>query len=324
MRAPAFWNSRNWAMRALMPIASFYDSASILYRAFQPVTTLPIPVICVGNLTLGGAGKTPVALHIGQRMKARGINTYFLSRGYGGTLAHPTLIDPQKHSAAQAGDEPLLLARLLPTVVAKDRVAGALFALQQGAQAIIMDDGFQNPRLAKTLSLVVINGKTGFGNGRVFPAGPMREKPQMGLRRAHAAIIINPTNALPKLLPEMIVMTARTQAENVPVIKGQKVIAFAGIAYPEGFFDMLRGLGAQPVETMSFPDHYPYQRADLKRLGDKARALQAPLVTTAKDAVRLPAFFREKVSVIDLSLVFDREDILDALLDYAMDKHAKP
>lgn len=225
-----------------------------------------------------------------------------------------------EHTARQVGDEPLLLAQVLPTVVARDRVKGADFALSQGAEAIIMDDGFQNPSLYKTLSLLVVDGLTGFGNGRVMPAGPLREPPQSGFARAHAVIAINPgtqTPALPKGKP---VMNAKTQPHTSLALGGQKLLAFCGIAYPQKFFSMLAKLGATLADTVSYPDHYQYRQSDIDHLIMKAREAQAMLATTAKDAVRLPPAFQKQVAVIDMGLVFENEAALDALLEHAL-KH---
>ncbi|MDE3060138.1 MAG: tetraacyldisaccharide 4'-kinase [Pseudomonadota bacterium] len=323
MRTPAFWNSPSLLSTLLLPLSVIYEMGATLRRAWTKPVMLPVPVICIGGLTAGGAGKTPVALHVGRKLKEKHIAAFFLSRGYGGTEMGPLLVDPEEHTAAQVGDEPLLLARVLPTVIAKDRVNGAKFAIAQGAKVIVMDDGFQNPAIAKTLSLLVIDGERGFGNGRLLPSGPLREPWPQGCRRAHAIIVINNTNLLPALPQDRPVLFARTQAApETAAVRGKKIIAFCGLAYPQKFFDMLRGQGAELAESIPFSDHYPYTEADIKMLARKAKAIHTPLVTTPKDAVRLPPAFRQWVTVVDITLSFENDAALDALIDYALTHEA--
>jgi tetraacyldisaccharide 4'-kinase len=318
MKTPSWWNERNITSVLLLPISVLYESISVLRRSFIAPIILPVPVICIGGLTAGGAGKTPVALHIGKLAKERGIETFFLSRGYGGTLEGPVLVDLAKHNAQQVGDEPLLLAKVLPTVVAKDRLSGARFAITQGAKAIIMDDGLQNPAIVKTLSLVVIDGTNAFGNRWLMPSGPLREIPNIGLGRAHAAIIVDRTIHSPNLPPGLPVLAAKTIASTENALRGKKVIAFCGIASPKKFFTTLTNLGVSPVETIAFPDHYLYSADDWKKLVKKANSIKAGLVTTAKDAVRLPPSVQKQLSVVDITLSFDNPVLLDAVLDFAL------
>ncbi len=203
-------------------------------------------------------------------------------------------------------------------MIAKDRAAGAQYAVTRGAKAIIMDDGFQNPHVAKKLSLVVIDGEYGFGNGRMLPAGPLREPASAGIRRADAVIVINQSQNLPVIPASKPVLLAKTEPKDAPAMRGKRVIAFCGIAHPQKFFDMLAALGAVLPEALSFPDHYAYTDADIKKLAATARQHQAPLVTTPKDAVRLPKMFRDKVTAIDIGLAFENPAALDFLLDYAL------
>jgi len=319
MKTPTFWNEPNKLSNLLWPFSVVYEMASTLRRSFTTPVVLPVPVICVGNLTAGGAGKTPVALHIGKLLKDKNINAFFLSRGYGGTLKGPLAVKLGKHTALEVGDEPLLLAKLLPTIVAKDRVSGARLAVAQGAKVIIMDDGYQNPTIAKTLSLVIIDGHTGFGNGRILPAGPLRESPDTGLSRAHAAIIIDRTPAAPPLPKDYPTLFAKTQLTAANALKGVKTMAFCGIGNPQKFFTSLANLGISPVETIAFPDHHLYSASDWRKLVAKANKHQAVLVTTAKDAVRLPASLQREVAVVDVALAFDNPALLDAILDYAIE-----
>lgn len=315
MKTPVFWNSANALSTLLLPLSWIYSAGHALrWKLVKPVT-LPVPVICIGNATAGGAGKTPVAIAVGEYFKKKKIDAFFLSRGYGGKLRGPILVDA-RHSAADVGDEPLLLARMLPTVVAKDRLAGARFAIKNGAKVIVMDDGFQNPHVAKQLSLLVADGLTAFGNERIIPAGPLRETLASALSRAQAAIIINRGDRpvpLPATRPVLIAKTV--PAEQALSLKGKKVLAFCGIAYPQKFTATLHAIGADVVDTISFPDHHPYSNAELEALKQRAQKAHAVLVTTAKDAVRLSDAQQRNVTVVDIVLSFDNAAALAALLD---------
>lgn len=320
MKTPALWQSDNALSKLLAPLSLVYDAAQAAYRKYYPrPLAFPVPVICIGNLTAGGAGKTPVALAVGKRLKERGVNAYFLSRGYGGRVRDPVLVNPNLHTAYEVGDEPLLLSHVLPTIVAKDRVSGALYALQRGAQAIVTDDGFQNPSLAKTLSILVLDGVYGYGNGRLLPAGPLRERPEEGFRRADAAVVIGAGNAdlrIPAGLP-----TLSAELEPLPAgreLEGKRVLAFCGIATPRKFFDTLAALGANIVGTAAFADHYYYTPDDIKSLSARARKEQALLVTTAKDMIRLTPELRALATAVEVRLKFAEPSALDALLDTAL------
>jgi len=322
MKTPSFWNEKNLLSTLLLPLASLYDTASLLSRAARRPVTLAVPVICIGNLTMGGSGKTPVALHVGRMLKDKKIAAFYVSRGYGGRLKGPVRVNAQKHSAEEVGDEPLLLAGVLPTVVAKDRLQGALYAMQKGAKVIVMDDGFQNNAIAKSLSLLVVDGSVGFGNGRIFPAGPLREDPALGLARAHAVVVINRTTRVPAFPAEKPVLLARTQPkDDTLALKGKKLAAFCGLAYPHKFFDMLSSLGALVVEKTAFADHHPYTASDMRKLMARANPKQAALITTAKDFVRIPQEYRECVAVLDMELAFDNEPLLAGILDYILTPH---
>jgi tetraacyldisaccharide 4'-kinase len=317
MKTPSFWRTKNILSTALLPFSWLYALGVWLRNFEAKPQTLPVPVICIGNLTAGGSGKTPTAIAIGERLKSKNINAYFLSRGYGGSLPGPVLVNPHIHSAREVGDEPLLLARSLPTVIAKDRLAGAMFAIHQGAPAIIMDDGFQNPAIAKTLSLLVIDGHYVFGNGRLLPAGPLRETPASGLARADAAIVVGgQAPVLPASLP--VIRAHIEPAEFAKSLAGKTVFAFCGMAFPEKFFATLESLGAHIAGRKTFADHYLYSSHDLKALTAAAKRHHAMLVTTAKDAARLHADWRALVTVVDISLNFDKPDVLDTLLTKAL------
>jgi len=253
-----------------------------------------VPVICVGNLTLGGAGKTPTAITVGKLLLSEGARPFFLSRGYGGALAGPVRVTPQ-HSAADVGDEPLLLARIAPTIVARDRVQGAELAGAEGASVIVMDDGFQNPSLIKDCSLLVLDGERGVGNGRVFPAGPLRAPLDVQFARANALLVVGDVSAQAqdvfagaqkrglrvlhgRLVPEPATVAAMT---------GKKVFAFAGIAHPEKFFATLAVVGIKVSMTRAFADHHVFTRDEVQELLDFAKREDLLLLTTEKDLVRM-------------------------------------
>jgi tetraacyldisaccharide 4'-kinase len=324
MKTPAFWQQTSLLTTLLQPLSSFYEVATALKRMKVKPVTLPIPVICIGNVTAGGAGKTPVALYFGKELKAKGVKAFYLTRGYGGALPGPVLVNPQKHTAQQVGDEPLLLAEILPTVKCADRLAGAQLALKKGAEVIIMDDGFQNFSLQKTLSVLVIDGRTAFGNGLVLPAGPLRERPEQALNRSHLVVIVNRTTRVPPMPKDKPIFAATTFMRDAALYKGKSVFAFCGLAYPDKFFEMLSANGVKLAGTMAFPDHHPYTEAEINKLIVQAVAQKAVLVTTAKDIVRVPQALRDCMAVIELGLDMDNERGLDSILDYILDREPKP
>jgi len=298
-----------------------YAAAGKLRRAMATPWQAPVPVVCIGNLVAGGAGKTPVAQAIARHMISSGINVHFLSRGYGGKLKGPVRVVPGIHQAADVGDEPLLLARTAPCWVAADRVAGAQAAVAEGAQVMVMDDGHQNPRLEKSVSIVVVDGGAGFGNGRVIPAGPLREPIAAGLARADAVAILGEDDAdiaasLPEGMPVLHGHLEPTQESLT--LDGETVLAFAGIGRPEKFFETVRALGCNVIGTRAFPDHHPYSYKEAREIVDAARAAGALPVTTAKDAVRLPGDLRAPVTVVEVEVVWREPELLDRILLKAM------
>ncbi len=322
MRAPDFWTDDGALATLLAPLGTGYDLAGRLRRALAHPASVGIPVVCVGNLVAGGAGKTPVAIALIEALGARGCKVQCLTRGYGGRVSGPHRVDPARDTAAQVGDEALLLARAAPTWVARDRAAGARAAATAGAEVIVMDDGFQNPSLAKDLSLVVIDGAYGFGNGRVMPAGPLRETVPGGLTRAEAGGGLGPErrdlgarlDARPDGGPALLTarLAPRPGSER---LAGRMVLAFAGIGRPEKFFATLADLGAKVVETRTFPDHHAYAPAEIESLRARAAALDACAVTTEKDAVRLSSELREGIEVLAVAVEWREPEALDALLD---------
>ncbi|MFC4170618.1 tetraacyldisaccharide 4'-kinase [Microvirga sp. GCM10011540] len=294
MRAPAFW----W-QAAPSPLAHLLRPASLIYGAVaarrmgRPGAQAGLPVVCIGNFTAGGAGKTPTALAVAELLEAAGESPAFLSRGYGGRLAGPVEVTDH-HTAADVGDEPLLLARRAPTIVSRDRPAGAQLALEIGATAVIMDDGLQNPSLRKDCVIAVVDGATGIGNGLPLPSGPLRAPMAVQWPAIDAILVIGEGEAGDAVAGEAEQMGKRAfRARLVPypaaaeALRDRRVLAFAGIGRPEKFFDTLRECGARVEQTRIFPDHHPYSPADLDVLrGEAARAgLQA--VTTEKDLARI-------------------------------------
>ncbi len=321
IRAPEFWGRGGgiWPL-LLRPAASLYAAATAR-RMRRPGWRAPVPVLCCGGATAGGAGKTTLALDLGRRLAARGLAPHFLLRGYGGSVKGPVRVDPATHDSEAVGDEALLLAAVAPTWVSADREAGARAAVAAGAGAIIMDDGLQNPGLEKTLSLLTIDGGFGFGNGHVIPAGPLREPVAAAAGRSDAAVLIgaDECEALPLLPPDLPVLRADlVPGPEMAALQGESVFAFCGIASPRKFFSTLRGGGAVLAGSEAFADHYPFDEDDLRSLLASAERLGAVPVTTRKDWVRIPPAFRERVRVVSVSLAWEDEAGMEALLSAAL------
>jgi tetraacyldisaccharide 4'-kinase len=326
MRAPEFWTRDGPAARLLGPAGRLYGFAAHLRRRLTTPQQAPLPTLCVGNLTMGGAGKTPVAIALAERLLAAGERPHLVTRGYGGRARGPLRVDPARHDALLVGDEALLLAEIAPTWVARDRRAGLRAAADAGASLAILDDGFQNPTLAADLALVVIDGECGFGNGRVFPAGPLREPVTEGLRRAGVAVRLGADAAgiarwLPAGLPCLEAELRPTP--HAPRLAGRRVLAFAGIGRPEKLFTTLRHAGAAVIESVAFADHHRYRRAEVERLLARARDAEALCITTAKDAVRLPDDLRAEVAVMPVGIVWRDPLALDQVLQSALQTRSR-
>jgi tetraacyldisaccharide 4'-kinase len=319
MRAPDFWSGESGGLAPLLlaPFSAVYAAATAR-RVARAGWHAPVPVICCGNATAGGAGKTTLAIDLGRRLAARGINVHFLLRGYGGTIRAPTRVDPARHDSTQVGDEALILAAERPTWVAADRGLGGQAAVAAGAQAIVMDDGLQNPTLEKDLSLLTIDGNFGFGNNRIIPAGPLREPVAAAAARCQAAVLIgeDEAGALKRLPPRLPVLRARLVAgPEAAMLAGQPVFAFCGLANPRKFFATLTEAGAVLAGRQAYADHYPYDAEDLKELLAEADALRAIPVTTRKDFVRIPPAFRARVTVVTVRLEWQESAAIEAMLD---------
>jgi tetraacyldisaccharide 4'-kinase len=330
VREPAFWRvdggrSSGEMVRAMLwPLSAIYSWLGARRIAKTKPVDPGIPVICVGNITLGGTGKTPVSQTILAHLADMGLKPHALSRGYGGKLKGPVQVDTEHHSAADVGDEPLLLARSAPVWISRDRPDGAAAAVAAGAQVIVMDDGHQNPTLTKHLSLIVIDGQTGWGAKRVFPAGPLREPVSRGLARADAVIVMTKNRAqMPDYhaldLADLEIPVLHAWLEPAAPPPEGPVVAFAGIGRPQKLFDSLQACGAQLCETADFPDHHPYTGSDIKRLVSLAKAHSAKLVTTEKDWVRLPAKIQPQITAWPVQAQFANPAALDALLRDAVD-----
>lgn len=324
---PRFWYARRPPPRALVavlgPLAWIYRAADQRRRSRIVGEDPGIPVVCIGNLTLGGSGKTPVARAVLSRFRALGAEAHGLSRGYGGAERGPWRVDPRTDGVARVGDEALMLAADAPMWVAGDRRAGARAARAAGAEVIVLDDGHQNPALVKHLSIVVIDGETRngewpFGHGDLFPLGPLREPLVEGLGRADAVVVMLPADLdrpdpdLLALLGELPVLTARLLA-SAPLPSGP-VLGFAGVAKPWRIERSLRSQGCALADFVPFPDHHAYRPSDLKFLEERARDLGAQLLTTEKDWVRLPPEVRLRTAVARVAARFDDAPALDRLL----------
>ncbi len=306
--APDFWGKEpGLAAGLLLPMGAAWDAAGRLRRALARPYRGPVPVICVGNLVAGGAGKTPVAMALVDRLAAYGRAAHVVTRGYGGRLVGPVRVDPARHDTAAVGDEALLHAARAPCWVARDRAAGVAAAAKAGAGAVLLDDGFQNPAIANTLALLVVDAAYGFGNGRVMPAGPLRENLRRGLARADAVVLLGAegeaasasADGLAGQRPTIPAVLAPVAGER---FAGNRILAFAGIGRPEKFFAMLRRIGVDLVGARRFPDHHPFSAGEIAELRRGAERENARLATTAKDFVRVPAAAREGIEVLEVEI----------------------
>ena len=318
LKAPKFWYLKRDTLlsNSLYPFSLIFRLGTKIRNLISKEKKSKLAIICIGNIVIGGAGKTPVALKIGSMLKEGGYNPNFVSKGYGGLEKNNTLVKDW-HSPKSVGDEPLLLSEIAPTWIGLDRNKSFELAIGNGADCIVMDDGFQNPNLQKDFSIIVINGEQGFGNKRVIPAGPLRESISRGLSRTNLVITIGKISdsvkeKIPKHIP--IIGANFKIKEDDLILKSQKITAFAGIAYPEKFFNSLKLLKANIVDEITYSDHHIYSENDLLYLAEIANKNKSILVTTKKDMVRIPKSFRSLVRTIDGFIQLDDEKLLFEIL----------
>ncbi len=328
---PFWWGKADWRAWALWPFSAAYGAAAARRLRNAPREKIAAPVLCVGNLTVGGSGKTPVAITLARHARAMGLKPGFLSRGHGGAVSgHPHLVEPDRDSARHVGDEPMLLARAAPVAVARDRAAGARALLAEGCDFLIMDDGFQSARIHIDYALIVVDARRGIGNGHVIPAGPMRAGLTEQMRHADGVLKMGDGDGANLALRQAAragraFFEARLRAAPLPAIEGKPCLAFAGIGDPGKFFDTVAMLGAEVRVARSFGDHHFYSEFDAQDLLSTADAQGLQLVTTAKDAVRLDHAggaleeLRNRAKVVEVEAVFDIESAPRAIVSETLE-----
>ncbi|MCX5619277.1 MULTISPECIES: tetraacyldisaccharide 4'-kinase [Bombella] len=322
LTAPSFWQGdKPSSLSNLLLPASKVTEALSHHRQKKPSLKVSVPVLCCGNISVGGTGKTPLALHILQKLIQRGHNPHVITRGYGGRSKKTGHIHPQHDKAIEVGDEAMLLAQLAPTWRGPDRYANAQQAIKAGADCLIMDDGLQDPTLHKDLAILTIDGPAGFGNQRLLPAGPLRETLAEALPRLDAAVLFgedthNIAEQLPKSLP--LLKGQLTPSPAIHQLKGRNIIAFAGIGRPEKFFTMLREANLTILRTLSFPNHHIYSERDLQHLAQLTHTPNTVLVTTEKDNVKLPSLFQQCITTIKIEPTWHNPALQEELLDRFM------
>jgi tetraacyldisaccharide 4'-kinase len=315
MREPGFWHRpASWMSLVLMPLGALYGLVAG-WRLQREGFDAGVPVLCVGNYHVGGAGKTPTVLALVKLLRDLDETPVVLSRGYGGRLGGPIKVDPARHAAADVGDEPLMMARTVPVMVARDRIDGAALARSQGATVILMDDGFQNPAIAKDASLIVIDGDRGLGNGRVLPAGPLRAPLSPQLDRTDALIVVGDGTAAKPVAAAVaarggLVLTAYLRADEAAAasLSGKRVLAFAGIGDPARFFRTLRAAGIEAVRERAFPDHHPFSQSEIETLIADAKREGLTLVTTEKDLARLKKGGEAPNDIVPFAVTLEFDD----------------
>ncbi|MBO1025940.1 tetraacyldisaccharide 4'-kinase [Ochrobactrum sp. SD129] len=328
---PFWWDKPNWRAYGLAPLSWIYGAVAgrRLLKAEPP--KIPAPVLCIGNFTVGGAGKTPTAIAFAKAAKERGLHPGIVSRGYGGNYKGLHIVDPSADSARHVGDEPLLLARHAPVALCPDRLKSALELHQRGCDFIIMDDGFQSARLHTDFSLLVVDSTRGIGNGKVIPAGPLRAPLTDQMRKTDAVLRIGKGAEADFVVRQAsragrAVYEAQLQPSSSADVAGNRWLAFAGIGNPSKFFASVQQAGGEVAEGKTFPDHYSYQPDDIAKLIETAEKLGVGLITTAKDHVRLvtmsdvPNAFIRNLAVLDVDLAFERKDAIGRILDTAIER----
>jgi len=315
LKTPDFWRYDSTISKLLSPLGAVYDGLGVLRRVVRQKHKVAVPVVCVGNAVVGGSGKTPVTLAIGEYLKSKGKNVHFLCYGYKGDLTQHNAVKVEPHyTYHDVGDEAKMLAKVAPTWAGKDRYQAAQLAIKNGAEVLVMDDGFQYPKLYRDVLLLVVDGGFGVGNGRVFPAGPLRENFERAIGRCdHVLLVGEDRTGLESSLAQKPLTKVDIQPK-VKSLKGKKVVAFAGIGRPEKFFNTLNRLGAEVVETHAFADHHFYTNDELRLILDHAKKQEAEVYTTTKDAVKITPDILRKMTVLDIEPVFESADSLDKIL----------
>jgi tetraacyldisaccharide 4'-kinase len=320
MHVMRVWSTRNGLTCSLWPLSLAYRFGAWLREATVRPYHPSLPLLCIGNAMVGGAGKTPTVRYLAQKLTERNVSVAILSRGYGGTLHGPVQVDTGHNTSADVGDEPLLLAQDAEVWISRSRVNGVKAIERTAASLVLMDDGLQNHTLAPNTSLLVVDGGYGIGNGFCLPAGPLREPWEHALAKAEAVLIIGEDrHSMAGRCGNRPVLRGWLEPQTAGLdLAGGLWLAFAGIGRPAKFFETLAEAGANVAETASFPDHHPYRLAELQTLAVRAEALGARLITTEKDAVRLPSAWRSRVAVLPVRLRLDAAS--EAWLDDALDR----
>lgn len=308
MKTPTYWKNKNIISYMLLPIGWLYGFITSLRAKIKKPYKAKVPVICVGNLTAGGTGKTPIAISIAEILKQTYNNVSFISRGYGGSLKN-VMVNNKTHTPCQVGDEPLLLSEVAPVFINPNRAEAAKLAIKHNADCLIMDDGFQNPTLYKDISFLVFNGSFGIGNGYTIPAGPLRETFENGIKRAHAIIIIGKDKTDIASKTDLPIFYADI-VEEKPVIKNKNVFAFAGIGYPEKLYQSLKNVGLNVLKTKDFPDHHFYTKEELQDIINIAKKEKLEIFTTSKDFVKIPQELKSYFHILNIKIKWNNEEKL--------------
>ncbi len=310
MKTPKFWY-RKTGPQALMlaPLGQLYRTAGLLRHALIKPYKASIPVLCVGNIVAGGAGKTPTAIAIAKLLIKRGAKPVFVTRGYGGSQKGPLRVDLKAHTSRDVGDESVLLAQIAPTFIGRERAAAIQMAEKEKPTHIILDDGLQNPKVAPDVNFLVVDGAVGFGNKQLIPAGPLRETLHDAFSRVAAIVMIGEdVQRVATYLGKPILQSRMRPLLPAAFVGHPNVLAFAGIGRPSKFYASCRDVGLSLVETRDFADHHVFTEEDLSSLAAVARKKNLRLITTAKDWVRLPDPFRREVGILDVELLFEDEE----------------
>ena len=320
LRAPKFWNTEDSGLiKILDPISKLYSFISnVRLNSVVPVKA-SVPVVCVGNVVLGGAGKTPTVELVCNILREKFQDPHILTAGYGGYLKNVVRVDPKLHSYLQVGDEALLSATVAPTWVGRNRVNSGKAAVACGADVLIMDDGFQNNSLEKDLKILVVDSRQAFGNGHLFPAGALRETPVTGVNKSDIVLIIGERNEeledkIKAIKPSIPIFRAKLEVTSPVVVENNRVVGFCGLGYPQKFKKTLLDCGYELIDFVSFSDHHPYTITEIQKLITGAKSVDATLITTRKDFVKIPAVFKNEISVIEIKLVPENDDFKNAIL----------